>query len=493
MKSSSGFLFILLLLPFLEIAATTSTHAAAIDNEQISYGSACSGAATGADWDTIFQCSSSVWQRAAYFLGTSSDTCDSNHAGMMIYNSGTNNVTYCNGTSFVNFGGNGLRPTYTGVTNASVANTGYDYYACYLNTSNQVYCVGYEGYGELGNNVNSANYITSPAQVNGSLTFSKLSTEEDHSCAVTTGGAAYCWGNNIDGDIGDGTSTARSVPTAVSGSYTWTDISVMDSDSNVSNPQFGLTASTFYEASCGITGGNAYCWGDNTVGELGTGNNTSSATPVAVTGGLTFTKLARANGAYGLHMCGITSTGAAYCWGINNYGQLGNGTSTNSNSPVLVSGGYTWSMLAVGSRQTCGVTTGNVAYCWGDGSSAKLGNGSTANKTTPTLVNGSLSWSSVATGALHSCGITTSGAAYCWGDNTRAEVGLGAGSWNISYSSPVAVTVPSGVSSTGWTDISCGYYSTVGVNSGSIYSWGYTLDAMGGDPYFGQVVPLQSE
>jgi alpha-tubulin suppressor-like RCC1 family protein len=153
----------------------------------------------------------------------------------------------------------------------------------------------------------------------GGLTFAQVSAGEYHSCGVTTAGAAYCWGRGYSGELGDGTTTyARSSPVAVQGGLTFAQVS----------------AGAHY--SCGVTTvGAAYCWGDNGGGQLGDGTTTTDRTsPVLVRGGLTFAQVSAGSG----FTCGVTLDGVAYCWGENIYGQLGNGTTTNSSVPVKVAG-----------------------------------------------------------------------------------------------------------------------------------------------------------
>src|SRR3989442_9345930 len=147
---------------------------------------------------------------------------------------------------------------------------------------------------------------------------------------------------------------------------------------------------------CGVAqGGAAYCWGGNPYGELGNGTTTSSTTPVAVSGGHTFTAISAGSG----QACGVTSSGAAYCWGYNSYGGLGNGTTTMSTTPVAVSGGLTFTAVSTGGAQTCGVTASGAAYCWGFGGYGGLGNGDTTSSATPVAVSGGLTFAAVSAGA----------------------------------------------------------------------------------------------
>jgi alpha-tubulin suppressor-like RCC1 family protein len=147
-----------------------------------------------------------------------------------------------------------------------------------------------------------------------------------------------------------------------------------------------------FRFACGLTtAGGAYCWGDNYDGELGIGSTTGpqqcsgppcSMTPVEVSGSLSFTSLSVGY----THTCGLTGSGAAYCWGFNGDGELGNGSTTNSAVPVAVTGGLTFVSVSAGYGHTCAVATSGTAYCWGYGIYGQLGNGGTANSTTPTPV-----------------------------------------------------------------------------------------------------------
>ncbi len=146
------------------------------------------------------------------------------------------------------------------------------------------------------------------------LSFAAVSAGFDHSCGVTTAGVAYCWGDNVFGQLGDGTTTNRPMPVAVAGGLSFAAVSTK-----------GHT--------CGVTtAGDAYCWGQNVRAQLGDGTTTDRLTPVAVAGGLSFAAVSAGFG----HSCGVTTAGDAYCWGSNGSGMLGDGTFNNSSVPVLV-------------------------------------------------------------------------------------------------------------------------------------------------------------
>ena len=306
-------------------------------------------------------------------------------------------------------------------------------HACGLTRSGAAYCWGSNGWGELG----AGSSVPSnpwPAPVVGGLAFSALTAGGGLTCGVATSGAAYCWGYNGDGELGDGSTTTRSsVPVGVRGGLTFSAVS----------PGSWHT--------CGVTRtGAAYCWGRNDSGELGDGSTSSSSVPVAVTGGLTFSTVGTLT--YG-STCGLTTAGAVYCWG-GGYGSV----------PAAVPGGLTFSTLSVGVDHTCGVTSGGTAYCWGAGPA--LGDGTTNSSAVPVAVVGGLSFSMVSAGGDHTCSVATGGAAYCWGYNNYGELGTG----STDYSN-VPVPVTGGLT---FSSVIAGSRSTCGIDvGGAAYCWGY--------------------
>jgi len=131
------------------------------------------------------------------------------------------------------------------------------------------------------------------------------------------------------------------------------------------------------------TTGAAYCWGANGEGALGDGTTTQRTSPVAVTGGLTFASVSAGGNGF---TCGRTTTGAGYCWGLNNVGQLGDGTNTNRVAPVAVNGGLTFTAIDAGFAHVLGIATGGVGYAWGSNNQGQLGDGTTSGKTAPSPI-----------------------------------------------------------------------------------------------------------
>ena len=173
---------------------------------------------------------------------------------------------------------------------------------------------------------------------------------------------------------------------------------------------------------CGITtDGEAYCWGDGSLGKLGNGSLDRRATPTPVAGGHTFASISVGP----FHVCGVTESGDALCWGEGEDGQLGNGTLSRSPTPSAVSGGLEFASVTAASDYTCALSTQGEAFCWGTGADGRLGNGSTDDTTTPTAVLGDLTFQKLDAGGNVTCGITDTGQAYCWGLGLFAQVGDG--------------------------------------------------------------------
>ena len=266
---------------------------------------------------------------------------------------------------------------------------------------------------------------TSPVPVSGGLTFRTVSAGEEFSCGVTTGGRVFCWGDNLAGELGTGTNTGPQgcefgrpcsrTPVPVVGGLTFTTVSAGGSHA------------------CGVTSdGAAYCWGDNSAGALGDGTTTSQTAPVLVAGGLHF----KAVSAGAQSTCAVTTDNAAYCWGDNSLGQLGDGTTASRSTPGPVVGGLSFVAIRARFQAVCGVLASGAAFCWGDNSHGQLGDGTTTQRTAPVAVAGDLSFAVVDAHGQNACGVTLGGHAYCWGDNFAGQLGSGT---NTASATPVQV------------------------------------------------------
>jgi len=293
---------------------------------------------------------------------------------------------------------------------------GFDH-SCGLRSDGAAFCWGNNDVGQLGDK--SLTSRLTPVPVFGGFVFKQLVAGAFHTCGLTTAGQAYCWGLGEDGQLGSGRQLPTSaVPVAVAGGY-----------------EFASLGSGSYHT-CGLTtAGKAYCWGWNDYGQLGTGTFSSELEPVAVQTTLTFVTLSSGRG---WHTCGVTTTGAAYCWGSNLQSQLGRPSPELSAIPIAVSGGLSFSATVTGLDQSCGLTTDGVVQCWGDNHWGELGDGFPEfRRATPGPVSGSADMHTVTSGLGHSCQASNSGVASCWGLNDAGQ--LGSGSSGTQRPTPVTV------------------------------------------------------
>jgi alpha-tubulin suppressor-like RCC1 family protein len=345
------------------------------------------------------------------------------------------------------------------------------------------------------------------------VSFTAIATGARSFCGLTTTGRVYCRGVNIGNQLGHPFVSGSSTPLRVEGVPAATQVAfggesgcaigtngsawcwgwdVGNLGRGVSPPGHGalpgpvsggltFASLTVGEATtCGVTpSGAAYCWGLGEEGALGTGDAQSRNIPTLVQGALTVASISStpsqilASFPYTgqRHSCAVTTAGAGYCWGRNTFGQLGDGTVADALVPVAVSGGLTFSSIAAGWTYSCGVALGGVGYCWGDNAEGQLGSAG-GGSVLPRAVDGGLTFSRISAGNRHACGITTTGAAYCWGRNASGELGNG----SLAASS-VPVAVSGGLV---FSSISTGTMFTCGVTTNNAgYCWGTPLDETG--------------
>ena len=322
-----------------------------------------------------------------------------------------------------------------------------------------VKCWGYNFYGQLGDGTNTDRWR--PADVSGLISgVVEVSSGDDHTCALTSRGTVKCWGLDNYGQLGNG----------ATGGPSYVPVDVVGLPSGVVAIAAGASHT------CALTGsGGVMCWGSNAQGQLGDGATTDSSAPVAVRG---LSSGVRAVVAGMVHSCALLSSGSVTCWGYNAEGELGDGTTGSSTTPVNVLG-LAHSAVAVSSstgRQTCALEISGGVQCWGANFSGELGDGTTTSSPTPVDVVGLTGGAiAISAGEDHSCAVTSAGAAKCWGNNGFGSLGNDS---NTNSSVPVDV---SGLSS-GVASISAGGGHTCAVTGASVLKcWGENFWGQVGD------------
>jgi alpha-tubulin suppressor-like RCC1 family protein len=226
-----------------------------------------------------------------------------------------------------------------------------------------------------------------------------------------------------------------------------------------------------------LADGSAKCWGNNDFGQLGDGTTTTRTTPVSVAGISQAVSLS----AGPFHTCAVLPTGTVKCWGYNAYGVLGDGTTTNSLTPVQVSGLTDATAVSAGYEHTCALRSNGTVMCWGNGTSGGLGDGTFAQmRTTPVAVTGLTGVLAVRSGTDYTCGLVSPGSVQCWGENSVGELGDGT---TTSRATPAPVSGLSGVLDISTSDT----YACALLSSKTIKCWGFSTDGQLGDNVHSEV------
>lgn len=335
-----------------------------------------------------------------------------------------------------------------------------EYHTCGLTSTGRAYCWGRNDSGQLGDNT----YLnrSTPTRVATTLSFVQVTTGAYHTCALTAAGRAVCWGSNWSGALGDNTTTNRDSPvpvqqgattfaritaglgstcaqTAAGQSWCWgfNGFGQLGDGTIAVNRHVPVAVQQRGIAYADITGGWShycarssprlvFCWGGNDGGQVGDSTYVHRVAPVRVRQGTE--RYVQMTGGT-LLTCALANTGQAYCWGMNDNGQFGDGTDTSRNTPVAVhQGGNSYVQVSAGGFYACGLTAAGQAWCWGHGTSGQLGDSGGTNRYTPVAVQqGASAYVEITTGFRQTCGRTAAGRVYCWGSNDHGQLGDGSG------------------------------------------------------------------
>lgn len=331
--------------------------------------------------------------------------------------------------------------------------------------SGQVFAWGNNAQGQLGNGTLSRSTTPVAVQLPGGVTATAVAGGAYHSLALTSTGSVFAWGYNAEGELGDGTNTNSTTPVAVK----------LPINTTVTAVAAGLRQSLALTST-----GRVLAWGDGSSGQLGNSGTANSNVPVPVSlpGGTSITGIS-AGAEHGL---ALTSTGGVLAWGANVHGQLGNGSTMGSDTPVAVSlpGSTTVTSVSAGEWFNLARTSTGGVLAWGGDYNGQLGNGTTnttgcACSETPVAVslpNGT-SISAVAAGGYHSLGLTSSGGVLSWGSNSAGQLGNGVFGGPVPCgcsTTPVAVLLPSGTTATA---LAAGNAHSLALTStGAVLAWG---------------------
>ena len=329
------------------------------------------------------------------------------------------------------------------------------HFGCALRCDGSVWCWGANSNGQLGDGTTEARATPVAVRALGGPA-TAIATGYTHACAVVRG-ALRCWGGNVFGALGDGTREDRAHPVSVVG---------------LDGPVVGVTAGELHTCAL-LEGGALRCWGRNQFGGLGDGTTMDRLTPRAVLAlaGPISTVVA---GQYG--NCALGTNGVVRCWGLNQYGAIGDGTTTNRNVPFsVVLPGPARAVAAMANHVCAALETGEV-WCWGINSDGALGDRTLLTRTLPVAVRGlGVPAVAVAVGGRHTCAATAEGALRCWGANERGQLGDGTATRHLAPTEILglggaAVLVAAGESTT-----------CVALPDGRVRCWGANEEGQLGD------------
>ncbi len=325
-------------------------------------------------------------------------------------------------------------------------------HSCVLLASAEIACWGSNLNGRLGDGTTTERL--SKVKVNGISTATSLSSGQNHSCAVLANGGVKCWGSNSGGQLGDPTATSPSPPVSVSG---------------ISNAKL-VVASPGAHSCALLVDGTVKCWGANTYGALGDGTTVNRNSPVTVSGLSNVTSIAVS----GFGGCALLSNGSVKCWGPNWYGEVGDGTTTTRLTPTIVAGITNAIAITSGTNHSCAILSDQTAKCWGQGTDGVLGDGTTNNRSTPVTVSGLSGVVAISSGSQHSCALLGNQTIKCWGNGLYGHLGDGSSSNRLTPTLVSGITTASSL-------VVGGHHTCAGLTDGNFKCWGSNQFGQVGD------------
>ncbi len=279
-----------------------------------------------------------------------------------------------------------------------------EFHSCLINASKKLYCWGKNLNGQLG--IDSTVNANTPQPVDAANDYQFVSTGQSHTCAITTGNLLKCWGLNLSGRLGNGSKTQQNFPVNVDAAtaYAW--------------------VAAGAQHTCGINVfGQLKCWGENGSGQLGINSTVDNSSPQLVSSGTVYYKKVVSGS---MHSCAIKNDNKLFCWGENASRQVGNNSTTDRRVPTAIDNVNNYLDIAMGSvsLHSCGLTDFGQINCWGESGNYQTGQGAITDLGLPAVVDSGVYYSSLSSGANYTCGITLNESALkCWGQNASGQFG----------------------------------------------------------------------
>ncbi len=331
-----------------------------------------------------------------------------------------------------------------------------------LKNDGTLWAWGNNANGQLGDG--STTQHNNPEQIGLDTNWSAIATGASHTVALKTDGTLWAWGNNANGQLGDGSITEENSPEQIGTDTNWA----------------AIAAGSAHTVAL-KTDGTLWTWGSDASGQLGDGSTTDGHAPIQIGSDTSWTTIAAGNA----HTVALKADGTLWAWGSNANGQLGDGSITQQNSPEQIGTDTNWAAIVAGSAHTVALQSTGALWTWGSNASGQLGNNTTTDSHAPIQIGTDTNWATIAAGTAHTEAIKSTGALWAWGSNVNGRLGDNTTTNRLA---------PKQIAATGYADVAAGdAYSAALKVGGSPWAWGYNAMGQLGDGTVTQrLVPVGS-